>query len=428
MPVSRFTSGFWLLAVSACAAQQTPVESAASATDVQTSSPAVPSAPTFETLTAGVRAELERQRPLSARQLLLPLLGTLNARGMGQQAAALTEQIGAVGSARCDELKQQLGKGTPHLGWWVAQYCARFGAEGPRLTATPEQVSGLKVGADTLAPATAEQRQRLEALIDAAVRNSPWFDEHAARAAELRVSGSHVAKLTKTPVKREARWVQKTPYKVNEVRESSQTKTHMSSENKHYTQYGMMLVPCPQLGPGCTMPVPTAQTTAVPIETTAHRTMTTTSIETVTKYKEEPRVFHYEATEVRGEYEAKWDIQLALVEGHAPLSTTVTGRAQQKDDEHNVTYAPASLAPKKASVMTHDRWFIDRMVALDRELPSLLREHWMALYCAKPSGDEQLARCARGAREFAPEQAVAALSELLRDDAKLLLNTAPSSP
>jgi len=375
-----------------------------------------------KTVSAGIQVQLDAQKPLAAHHATEQARGLFVAAGLVRGFETLETEVRDAGKARCADLKTRLPEGAAHLTYWVAVYCGVFKAEPPSVPLAREQVGLLKIQGDSLAPTSPEQRQQLEQHLDKLLLGSPWFHAGAESMASAKISGSHTASYTQLKQPREAHWVEKVPYQVQESYQEPYTQTEYYSAQESYTTYRSESYSC---GYGttsrtCSRSVP--QTQYRTVQKSRQVTRYRTQQRTVTRFRDEPRVFNYEAIEHRAEYAAAWDIALTLSSSVPPLLIQVRGQLAAKDDEHNVTFVQAGVAPRQSRLMTHQEWFADRLAVLEREFGRAVQSHWVSSFCAADTvTDEHAARCARGALAVTPEGQKAVLAAFLRDDAGLLL-------
>lgn len=376
------------------------------------------------TVSASIRVELDAHRPLAAHAATQKARGLFLAAGLKSRFDELAQEVTTAGVSRCAELKAKLPEGAAHLAHFTAAYCQVFSAVPPSVPPSAEQVGALKIQSDTLAPTSPAQRQELEQRLEKVLIASPWFHGSATPMAAAGIAGSHTATFSQHKVPREAHWIEKVPYQVQESYQEPYTETEHYTAQEPYTEYRSESYSC---GYGtsartCSRSVPSTRYRSV--QKTRSVTKYRTKHRTVTRYRDEPRIFNYEATEHRAQYDAAWDISLALPEPVPPVVAKVRGQLSAKDDEHEVSFAPAGVAPVRSRLMSHEQWFADRLPKMEAELRGALSAHWQQVFCtADAVADERAARCARGALEATPEGPKRALSAFLGDDGALLLGS-----
>lgn len=371
-----------------------------------------------------VRSQLDAQKPLAAHHALKDARGLFEVAGLASRFETLAHEVTAAGAARCGELKTRLTEGRAHLSFIVAAYCRTFSTEAPPVPADRDQIGSLRIQANTLSPTTREQRARLEARLEELLTASPWFHASAQGMAAASISGSHTATFSEARAQREAQWVEQVSYQMQEFYQDPYYTTEFYMEQEPYTEYRSESYSCGygKSSQTCTRSVPHISYRSV--QKSRHVLRYYTKSRTVTRYRPEPRIFHYEVTEHRAAYTAAWDIALTFAPSVPQLIVPVRGAVKATADQHDVTFASAGVKPATAKLMGHDQWFDDRLKALDADFPKLVRTHWLASYCAAQSlDDEQAARCARGAREDTPTHAQAVLDGFLHDEVKPLLAT-----
>ncbi len=375
-----------------------------------------------QTVSGGVRAELAAQKPLAAHAATEQSRGLFIAAGLESRFQALTDEVNSAGDARCAELKGKLPEGSAHLTHWVAAYCRVFSAEPPAVPPAPDQVGLLKIQADTLAPTSPEQRKQLEQRLEKLLIASSWFHQNAQAMASVSISGVHDVAYSQHKQPRAAHWIERVPYQAQESYQQPYSATEYYSAQESYTTYRQESYSCGYGTTSRTCSRSSPQTQYRSVQKSRMVTKYRTQYRMVTRYREEPRIFNYEAIEHRGEYSAAWEIALTLSSSAPPLVMKVQGQRSAKDDEHNVTFVPAAVAPTRARLMSHEEWFSDRLKTLESSFTEAAQQHWAGTYCGTDAiTDEQAARCARGAFAATPIAQKTVLTAFLRDDAELLL-------
>jgi hypothetical protein len=329
--------------------------------------------------------------PLAAERVAAGHPALLGDPELSADRAAIAAPIHAAGRAVCEALPTD--GGAPAWGWLRARYCAHWGvtvASPPRSALS----SGVRV-AGAIAGATAAQTARVTAALEGGLRASAWYAPDGAAPLPATLGGSLAAAFGSHAVARSAAWVEQVPYSADESHEESYQEpyddTESYTESVPHTEYQSETHACGDTT--CTDQVPVTvystefKTRTVTKYRTAWRTVTTQ----VTKYRDEPRVFTYEATARTGDYASALEVTLPTL--------AVTAQAQARFSaagvDHDVTFAPAGVAPERANLMTLDDLATRAGDDLRDELHRRLDAAYAARFCA---GDaytrDQAAACA----------------------------------
>jgi hypothetical protein len=145
------------------------------------------------------------------------------------------------------------------------------------------------------------------------------------------------------------------------------------------------------------------------------------------------RAFAYEVQQYDARYHLDATLDLTLAESPAPLVIRVDWAEKRKAYEHDVTFPPAGIRPRKANLPTVNTWLSARLARKRHAFVRKLEERWSKAFCAGPQfGPEEGARCAYGGGKR-PPAALAAVATVFGPDAgpaldDLLRNRAALQP
>lgn len=368
---------------------------------------------------------LAATQPLGAEERLGARHALLDYPELASLWPALATRVREAGQARCRTLTPAHPDDAPYHLRLAAEYCAHFGAAVAGPAHLPAGLGRVETSG-AITGMSAAQRARVDASLARALRQSPWFESTSDARATVDLTGYQAATFGAAPVRLEAVWSETQTYTERESYQESYQESYRESYQEPYqesyqesytqqvphTQYGTESYSC---GYGTTSRTCTRSTTHTSYSSetryrtsyrtayrTAHRTAYRTAYRTawrdVTKTRLVPHVFEYDAIQRVGVYSGSWQMAVGLVAAAPPLAVTVAGSDREQGYDHDVTFAPAGVAPSRAQLPSFDGWFEALLEKLAIDVPSALREHWRTAFCQAPSfGLESAARCAYGA-------------------------------
>lgn len=326
----------------------------------------------------------------------------------------------AKGRAECDSLASDTPASQPFARWAVARFCGHFGVaiERPALPGLRRglEVEGAIGGVDP--PTAAGFRSELAA----AFQRSVWFDPSGAGGPVVaRLDGRIAVAIHTRRVTLTRDWTESVPYTdyedVQESYEEPYTDTELVTKQVPYTEYRTRTYPCGDTT--CTEMVPeTCYRTETETQiVTKYRTAWRTVQRAVTRYRDEPRVFTFDADEVRGHY----DSDLAVVGSDPPFRATERQSFDQHGYDHDVTFAPAGVSPSRADLPTRVGFVASERKSLAQLVVNALDARWREQRCTNPpSSLDSAAACAYLDAKGAPASVHAMLAQTFGDDEPLL--------
>jgi hypothetical protein len=152
------------------------------------------------------------------------------------------------------------------------------------------------------------------------------------------------------------------------------------------------------------------------------RTEYRTRTRQVTRYRDEPRIFRYQATKLDGRYQATFFISIDVGSGIRPIEARGSAEDARSAYDHDVEFAPAGVHPEHTDLPS-DLWWRQqqRSRVHDTVLASLDRS-WTQSFCNEGvSAIEEAARCARVRPKPAPAAVRAQIAALISDDPDAVL-------
>ena len=231
-------------------------------------------------------------------------------------------------------------------------------------------------------------------------------------AAVARLRGSIAVQFSTARTTVDAPWTEQVAYSATESYQESYSDTEMRSEM--VTSYESYTYSCGTST--CTGSRPVSHTEMRSYPVTRYRTAT----RTVTRYRPEPRLFQFEADRVTGDYDARLRVRVELADNEPPVNVRVDHAIKHAGLHHDVTFAPAGIAPSRPNLPTPTEWLHEQAEELRQSFQAALDERWRTRFCAAEDfSPEEAARCANG-RGKPPAGALEALRGTFGDDAELL--------
>jgi hypothetical protein len=321
----------------------------------------------------------------------------------------------AKGRARCDELSVE----GPWARWMVARYCGHFGLERER-PPLPELRRGL-VAEGALAGATRAENAALASDLANAFTRTVWFDAAATGGPiHATLSGRFAATIGSRRVTLTKNWTESVPYTdwedVEESYQEPYTDTEFVTKQVPYTEYRTRTYPCGDTTCTETVPETCYRTETETQMVTKYRTAYRTVRQAVTKYRDVPQIFHYDADEWTGSYDAT----IRVSSSDPAFVATENDALERHGYEHDVTFEPAGVAPERSGVLSRAQFFVDERNAALRQVVATLNGRWKELHCATFDTLDGAASCAYLDAKGAPAAAHARIAQTFGDEEPLL--------
>jgi hypothetical protein len=380
--------------------------------------------------------------PLSGERTLGTHGDLLAHTDFGDRGARIHARVVEVGRMTCLRLAADTQLPTastgPYWRWVIDRYCTHWGEPGRAGTIELANLkNALTVDGDVDGQVELETAALREALATA-FRASAWYSPAATTPAIARVSGQVAIAFSQRPVTLHATWDEEVPYTDYETTQESYeepyTDTESYSEQVPYTDTETRTescgVPCSRDSDGgICVPQTCTKTETVTKYRTEWKTRTVTKYRTawrtvtnpVTRYRTVSHPYSYGATEIAGRYDSALRVtlretgELAGVVSVADLADSATGI------EHDVTFAPAGIAPSRANLPTRERVIERERLRLQASLVQALDRRYAQRYCAATTYDrEAAAACVYLDHATAPAPVHAALQTVFGGDEPLL--------
>ncbi|MDB4955931.1 MAG: putative lipoprotein [Myxococcales bacterium] len=148
-------------------------------------------------------------------------------------------------------------------------------------------------------------------------------------------------------------------------------------------------------------------------DTTKYRTAYRDETNPVTRYRDVPHSFSYEATKRTGRYTSMLHVLVRAPDVDAQIESDFANEGF----DHDVTFEPAGVVPQRANLMTHAAFALREEVRLRDALRSGLDEQYAKLYCSASTYTlEQAAACAYLDPKRTPPAARAVLAATFGQD------------
>ncbi|NTX15428.1 hypothetical protein HUA76_32130 [Myxococcus sp. CA056] len=297
------------------------------------------------------------------------------------------------GKEVCQRLRDVSSDDAPHWRELVSRYCRHwreFAPEpppAPELTAAPSwtgQVGGLD----------SARMELLRTRLTRAFESSPWFSPAASHHPELSLAGRFTTLRDSRSVELTAPYTEKVPYTDHEERTET-VEVPYDVEEEYTDKNGEKK---------------TRKVTKV-------HTYTRSFTVAVTRYRDVARTFEFHALRLSVEHELTLSSSGVLDARRGPMSAVLQDHLSESAYEHDVTFGPGDVSPRRANFTPPESWLEARVEQMSARFAQTLQEHWRESYCTTPARTlDEAARCARAGATL-PTPAYQVLSEVLGDDA-----------
>lgn len=368
------------------------------------------------TLEAAVAAITKSVGPLAAEQLAQSSAPLLAHADLASWRNQISENLRAAGTATCASLATRAT--TPYWGWIVAGYCKHWGAP----TKAPPRRANLYVQLvveGDVGGASEGESARMRAALAAAFKTSVWFAPDGTGELHASLDGKVAASFDAHTVSRTSNWTEQVPYtEYEDVQESYQepyNDTESYTEQVPHTEYKSESRPCGSSTCTDSVPVTVYSSESRTRTVTKYRTAYRTVSKPVTKYRDEPRSFTYEALERAGHYTSQLRVQL---ERSAPeITTKVDANFTDRGFDHDVINNAAGVSPQRANLMSLEDFIAREEGRLRDAFRQQLETRYAALYCSSSQYSlEKAAACLYLDPRTAPAPVHAALRAVFGED------------
>jgi hypothetical protein len=292
----------------------------------------------------------------------------------GGRGRAIRERAADVGRADCLMLAKDTSADASSWSWLVARYCDHWSArvEVPRGVRSELRV-GLAVDGAIDGLGGAEADAFRGALATAFVA-SAWYADNGTGTAHATVSGSIAATFTQRPVALSADWVEQVPYTDYVTESESYQEPYDDTET--YTEQ----VPYTEWKDGAATTVYRSETKTRTV--TKYRTAWRDVQKAVTRYRDVPHVFSYQAIE----HAARYSSSLAITLDRDGSALTDAVATISRDDvatgiEHDVTFEAAGVHPERPNLPSRGELIAGERQRLAQRLVATLDARYTAKFC-----------------------------------------------
>jgi hypothetical protein len=361
-------------------------------------------------------------RALAAEAALWTVMPLLEQQALATLRRELTREVVRSGREACARYTTHARADTPYFTLLVARYCQRVGGRAPATVPLPD-LRAAPVFEGSVAGLTPAQLVELQRRVQDFFVLSIWYSPTARVVPRITVGGVADVRFSRRRVALKARWTEQVAYTASESHQVAHqvpyTATETYTESVPTTTYQSYSYSC---GTGtCTGSRPTTsyQSQTRSRMVTRYRTEYRTEQRSVTRYRSVPRVFHYEADEHTGSYASDVDLFVDLRVAE-PVEFHHDTAVKRRGLEHDVTFAPARVAPSRHGLPLAEEWFEIELTHLGHRLLVDLDKAWVSRFCASQDYTvEEAARCAY-AGSAPPPAASAVLNRTLNEPVALL--------
>ncbi len=365
------------------------------------------------------RRALHEHGPLTAERSLPPAAMLLARGPYAEERRTVLREIAEAGAERC-ATASEVARARPFLASVARAYCEHFGAPLPEQLARPGACAGVEF-TGVIAGETLGERGTMRLALTRAYAASPWVDPLAHCTHRVHVQGTRSDQTTTQKIRVAEKWTERVPYAATEMVSVAYTTSEHYTAMEAHTTYQSYSYSCGSHPPRtCTGSRPHTQYRSVP----RTRSVTRHRMEprTVTRYRDVPRVFEFEAEEVVHLYNAAGTI--AFEGGGAAATWKFEERAVALN--HDVVFAPAGIAPSRAPPPSRPAMFAREVDKAASDFASAMAEEFRRRHCEGVSSfdTDSAAACLLAAPATLPREAAAVLAEVFAGDvdevAKLL--------
>ncbi len=376
------------------------------------------------TIDGEVSTLLAKRWPLAAERVFAKRAMLLVRPHFAETHRALQRKIQATGRASCDSAVNKGAGEHPYFSRFAQKLCAHFGQQLADQPALPLAASNVQVRFGVSGIVEGERRAVERAMLDG-LRRSPYWDASSSRFVRGRVDGVRSVDVARRTIEMTRPWVETVPYRAVETYQEPYTVYYEDNESyteqEPYTDYETRYRPCGNSTCSDSVPVTRYRSVQKTRPVTRSKTEYRTRERTVTKYRDVPRTFRFEAEEVTGSYSADLGVTFEPPEGQG-FAFRLTPREQLRGIDHDVSFPAADVSPSQSNLPTLEEWFGGQVSAISDEVANLAHAGWRSRFCDTALWDlEGAARCAWSAGLETPPKGKAVLAEGLGPEVDAVL-------
>lgn len=262
----------------------------------------------------------------------------------------------------CHDASKNLSSQDHYTSLFLTKSCAELGVRLPRLKTINSvhlfRTIEVVMNVTGVSPARIEDFQR---DLKTEFQKSVWYDDDAKQNLALSVDGPLTEKISTRPASRTRSYMARVPYEEKSVRKAEPK----SGLETFFGVLGWLLIPEYR-----------------PTREVANADGTVTVYET--KYRDEPRDYSYEATEVTQTLSTNWLVHLGP-QGK-PREFPFKMADQVISDEHSTRFLDARLEPETRKIIRVSDWLLSVNRKLIDRITSELQEVWIDQFCKDVDG------------------------------------------
>lgn len=377
------------------------------------------------TIDAEVSAILAKRWPLAAERVLAKRAMLLVRPHFAETNRSLRTKLQATGRASCDTAASKGVSDHPYFSRFAQKLCMHFGQQLADQPPLPLAASSVQVRYGVSGLVESERRAIDQAMLEG-LQRSPYWEASSSRSARSRIDGVRSVDVVRRTIEMTRPWVETVPYRAVETYQEPYTVHYEDSESyteqEPYTDYETRYRSCGNST--CTDSVPVTRYRSVqktrPV--TKSKTEYRTRERTVTKYRDVPRTFRFDAEEVTGSYSADLGVVFEPAEGLS-FAFQLTPREQLRGIDHDVSFPAAGVSPSRSDLPTLEAWFGTQVAKISDEIAQTAHAGWRSRFCAEGAWSlESAARCAWSAGLDTPPKGKAVLAEGLGPEVDAVLS------
>jgi hypothetical protein len=351
----------------------------------------------------GVRRLLAADAPLAAEAALHAEKPIVAEPELAAAVRELGTDIRVAGQKRCEHLSKGGSADRPYWGWLVARYCQHFGRAAPA-PALPSLASGVDL-AGAISGMSEASATALGARLALALVGTPWYAPGAGERIAGELQGAYSVAYQHGPVTQDAPWIERVTYQTTEPRSVPHQVSRLESESYQvqvpYTVNQSETYSC---GDSHSFRTCTRSRSVMRTRSEFRSRLVTrwhtefrTEMQTVTRHKDVPRVFQYQAEHYQGNYALAGTLTMRLPPDGAPLTVPLGRRELVEALRSDVTFLPAGVEPTSGQVPSADQWLNAALDPMLEDVKRQLRQAWTARFCTRGEFTlEEAAQCLYG--------------------------------
>jgi hypothetical protein len=377
------------------------------------------------TLAQKISKLLNELKPLLAEDFsnLFPLIREVKVEGYSSSNSS--EEIKRVGHQQCKALSEELKNSSFSSANFLKKYCSYFGfVHGRNMLAknvdyrfsSIEVIGKIISSDDTLV--TDEYRELVTTEVQRQLVNSPLFSSESPKVFLIKIAGGFSYRYQKEQVKKTHSYSVRVPFVAMEEYDEPYQQAYSAiepyTENEPYSDTESVWNSCKSIiyGVGCSGGYDYRTVTKYRQQlkfrnVTRYRTLYQTKTRPVTRYRDEPRSYTYDAVD---HFEnAKLSVQLISTKDKK-LSVSFSKEKENQFTTHNENLPDIGLSESSPKFLPRGEWRKNQYQEVSEQFLKMVMDHYASNYCESDSKlkdhineFERASRCL----EFSPENGAA---------------------